>query len=91
VKFHEALFELLSKQNESARIDESYAAPIELVDAAVLPDEKSWPSRRFFLLIGLIAGTLLAVGIVCLRAAQPVSRFRRFLRDEPSASDRTRG
>ena len=67
VKFHETLFELLSRQSENASVEESYAAPIELVDAAVLPDEKSWPSRRLFFLGGLLAGALLATVYACGR------------------------
>ena len=86
VKFHETLFEVLSKQSENARIDESYSPPIELVDPAVLPDEKSWPSRKLFVLIGLVAGLTLGVVLVCLRAIQPWRRFQEFLKDDPSAS-----
>ena len=68
VKFHETLFDLLSKQNENASVEESYAAPIELVDAAVLPDEKSWPSRRLFFLGGFLAGAVLAMVYACCAA-----------------------
>jgi tyrosine-protein kinase Etk/Wzc len=46
VKYHEALFELLSRQFEAARIDEAKAAPIiQVVDHAVPPDKKSGPPR----------------------------------------------
>jgi uncharacterized protein involved in exopolysaccharide biosynthesis len=56
VKYHETLFELLSRQYEAARIDEAKLAPvIQVVDAAVAPDKKSWPPRAIFV---LAAGTL---------------------------------
>jgi len=67
VKFHEALFQILSRQYENARVDESYSAPVELVDRAVLPDEKSWPSRRLFAMVGLLAGTLAGMVLVWFR------------------------
>jgi uncharacterized protein involved in exopolysaccharide biosynthesis len=67
VKFHEALFQILSRQYENARVDESYSAPVELVDRAVLPDEKSWPSRRLFALGGLIVATLAGMVLVWFR------------------------
>jgi tyrosine-protein kinase Etk/Wzc len=67
VKFHEALFEVLSKQYENARLEDSYAAPVELVDRAVLPDEKSWPSRSLFALCGFFAGAFLAMGLIWRR------------------------
>ena len=53
VKFHEALFEILTRQYENARLEEAYTPAIELVDAAVMPDEKSWPPRKLFMLLGL--------------------------------------
>ncbi|MGJ5813783.1 GumC family protein [Paludibaculum fermentans] len=46
VKYHEALFELLAKQSEAARLDEAKSAPVlQVVDSAVVPDRKSWPPR----------------------------------------------
>jgi tyrosine-protein kinase Etk/Wzc len=58
LKYHETLFELLSKQYEAARIDEAREAPIiQVVDSAVVPDTKSWPPR-----------TLLTLGSGCLTA-----------------------
>lgn len=69
VKFHETLFEILSRQYENARLEESYTPGIELVDAPVMPDEKSWPPRKVFMLLGLIAGGLVGVLYVNLKAA----------------------
>ena len=61
VKFHEALFELLSKQYEAARIDEAKAAPvIQVVDRAVPPDKKSGPHRTLMTLGFGVVGFMVA-------------------------------
>ncbi len=49
VRYHESLFDLLSKQYEAARIDEAKAAPIiQVIDRAVPPDKRSSPQRTLF-------------------------------------------
>lgn len=51
VRYHEALYELLSKQYEAARIDEAKSAPIiQVVDRAIPPDKKSGPIRPLVIL-----------------------------------------
>jgi tyrosine-protein kinase Etk/Wzc len=61
LKYHEYLFELLSKQYEAARLDESKAAPdLPTVDPAVPPDEKSSPHRLTILLVGCGVAAILA-------------------------------
>ncbi|RXH58444.1 GumC family protein [Granulicella sibirica] len=51
LKYHETLFELLSKQYEAARIDEAKAAPLlQVVDRAIPPDQKSSPSKAVLIL-----------------------------------------
>jgi uncharacterized protein involved in exopolysaccharide biosynthesis len=51
VKYHETLFDLLSRQYEAARIDEAKAAPIiQVVDWAVPPERKSGPHRSLIAL-----------------------------------------
>jgi len=46
VKYHDTLFDLLSRQYEAARIDEAKSAPIiQVIDRAVPPDRKSGPHR----------------------------------------------
>ncbi|HEY7335879.1 MAG TPA: Wzz/FepE/Etk N-terminal domain-containing protein [Bryobacteraceae bacterium] len=65
VKYHEALFELTSKQFEAARIDESRETPlIQVVDRAVPPERKSWPPRAFLTLGGAAVSGLFACLIV---------------------------
>jgi len=53
LKYHETLFELLSKQYEVARIDEAKDAPIlQVVDTAIPPERKSWPPRTLLTVAG---------------------------------------
>ncbi len=61
VKYHETLFELLSKQYEAARIDEAKDTPlIQVVDSAVPPEKKSWPPRAMLTIAGGLCFGLLA-------------------------------
>ncbi len=63
VKYHEALFTLLLRQFESAKLDESRAAPlVQIVDEAVVPDQKSWPPRTIFVLLFTFLGTAAGIG-----------------------------
>jgi tyrosine-protein kinase Etk/Wzc len=77
VKYHETLFDILSKQYENARIEESYSPPIELVDRAVLPDQKSWPTRRWFAIVGFVLGGLFALLRVLAKAMGLRDRLHR--------------
>ncbi len=63
LKYHETLFELLTRQSEAAKLDEAKSVPIlQIVDRAIAPDKKSGPSRKL-LTVGFAAfGFLLAVG-----------------------------
>ena len=68
VKYHETLFQLLARQYEAAKIDESKEAPaIQVIDSAVPPEFKYWPPRMLltvaFTLIGLFVGGLWAIAI----------------------------
>ena len=59
VKYHEALFEMLSKQYEAARIDEARDAPmLQVLDPPSYPDARSGPKRLYFMLGGLFLGLL---------------------------------
>lgn len=68
LKYHELLFELLSKQAEAARLDEVKSGPeLQVVDFAVAPDKKSGPPRRLIVAFGVIAGAALsAVAVYAL-------------------------
>jgi capsule polysaccharide export protein KpsE/RkpR len=69
VKYHEALYELLLRQFESAKLDESRSAPlVQVVDSAVVPDTKSWPPRMLFILGAAFVAGIAGAGWVILRA-----------------------
>ena len=72
VRFNEALYELLTKQYEAARIDEAKAAPvIQVVDRAVPPDKRSSPHRTLLTLgFGFVAFLLACIGAVVSNALQ---------------------
>jgi tyrosine-protein kinase Etk/Wzc len=68
VKYHEALYELLLRQLESAKLDESRSAPmIQVVDPAVVPDTKSGPARTLLTLLFAALGGLTAAGWIYAR------------------------
>lgn len=58
LRYHEAIFALLARQYEAARIDEAREAQvIQVVDKAVPPDKRSWPPR----ILLIVGGILLAL------------------------------
>ncbi|HEX4155623.1 MAG TPA: Wzz/FepE/Etk N-terminal domain-containing protein [Acidobacteriaceae bacterium] len=86
VIYHQTLFDILSKQYENARVGESYSPPVELVDGAVLPDQKSWPPRKLFALVGLLVGGLFGVLYVLLTSMHLSQRVARTLREGEAAA-----
>jgi tyrosine-protein kinase Etk/Wzc len=83
VKYHEALFELLARQYEAARVDESRQAPVlQIVDSAVVPDKKSGPPRALIVLAGSLLGAVLGSATVLLR------HFVESLKADPSNKKR---
>jgi uncharacterized protein involved in exopolysaccharide biosynthesis len=65
VKYHEALFTLLAKQYEAAKIDEARDALIvQQMDKAMPPERRSGPYR----LLIVLAITLLSVMVACVGA-----------------------
>ncbi len=83
MKYAETVFELLSKQYEIAKLDEAKdAALIQVVDAATVPDKKSWPKRG--LIIGIAAILGLMIGILWALFAE----LRQHLRKDPQQAAR---
>lgn len=78
LRYQEALQELLVRQTEAARLDEARdMSMIQVLDAAVVPDNKSSPNRSFFVFAAsLCAGVVLAFGIVLVHYIRE-SRARR--------------
>jgi len=65
-KYHETLFDLLSRQYEAARIDEAKSLPIiQVIDHAVPPDKRSGPKRALIVLglgfLGAVLGSVWAL------------------------------
>jgi tyrosine-protein kinase Etk/Wzc len=68
LKYHEALFEMLSRQYEQARVDEAKdPALIQVVDPAVPPDKRSWPPRTLLVLLAAAGSAFLLTGVVLAR------------------------
>jgi tyrosine-protein kinase Etk/Wzc len=56
-KYQETLYELLAKQYELARLDESRDyAPVQVLDHAVAPDKRSKPHRLLIIALSTLAG-----------------------------------
>ncbi len=81
VKYHEALFEMLSRQYEAARLDEARDAPVlQVLDPASYPDTKSAPKRSYYMLGGLVFGFISGCVWVLLR--EPMRELRASLAQE---------
>lgn len=75
VKYHETLFDLLSRQYEAARLDEAREAPVvQVLDPASYPDSKSSPKRALLMFGGLLLGLIL--GSIWVLAREPLRQFR---------------
>lgn len=79
-KYEETLFDMMAKQYELARVDESReGALIQVVDAAHPAERRSFPRRLYFTAAGAVAGALVVALALVLRGG----RARR--RSEPLA------
>jgi tyrosine-protein kinase Etk/Wzc len=82
LRYHEALFEMLAKQYELARIDEAKAPPvIQIVDKAIVLDKRSWPPRKLIVMLALFSSGVLLSGVVLFR-----DRWRRMAAEPENAS-----
>jgi uncharacterized protein involved in exopolysaccharide biosynthesis len=65
VKYHQTLFDVMTKQFENAKLEETSSAPgVQVVDYPEVPLRKSWPNRSLFALVGGMAGVLFALLIL---------------------------
>ncbi|MDR3762774.1 MAG: Wzz/FepE/Etk N-terminal domain-containing protein [Acidobacteriota bacterium] len=70
VKYHEAIYELLARQFEMAKLDEArQGAPVQVVDAAVPPDRKSSPHRAAVTLAAAVLALLASAAWCVLQHA----------------------
>jgi uncharacterized protein involved in exopolysaccharide biosynthesis len=62
VKYSEAIFEVMAKQFEIAKLDEAKdASLLQVLDKAVEPDRKSKPKRTLMVLLATLVGGFLAM------------------------------
>ena len=65
VKYYETIFGILARQFEVAKIDEAkQGALIQVVDAAVPPDRRSFPKRALIVLAATVIGFFIANFVV---------------------------
>ena len=83
VKYQEVLFEMFAKQFEFAKVDEAKEGSlIQVLDAAIVPDKKSKPSRAVFVLIAGVAAAILATLWAFL------SEVRLYMKEDPANAER---
>ena len=62
VKYQEAIFVLVAKQLEAAKMDEAKeSAEIQVLDKAIPPERKSKPKRALIVILTVVAAGMLAV------------------------------
>lgn len=70
VKYYETIFDILARQFEIAKLDEAKeGALVQVVDPAIVPDQKSSPRRTLIVVIGTLAGFFLGVFAALARTA----------------------
>jgi len=75
VKYHEALFQLLAKQYEAAKIDEARDTLfVQQMDKATPPERRSWPPRTLLVLVTTLLSLFLASVAVFLMEAMEHAR-----------------
>ena len=91
-KYQETLFELLSKQFEIAKIDEAKdAALIQVVDKALVPEQKSKPKRSLIVILATMMAFFIGVLLAFFKeasarasldpaSAERMNLLRRYLR-----------
>jgi tyrosine-protein kinase Etk/Wzc len=83
VKYNEAVFEILARQFEIAKLDEAKeGAIIQVVDPAIPPDKRSFPKRSLIVIGATVLGFFFAVFLAFAQA-----RFER-MKDDPDTSQK---
>ena len=68
VKYYEAIFEVIAKQYEIAKIDEAKeGATIQVLDPAIEPDRKSGPRRGLLILVAFMFSGFLTLAYLSLK------------------------
>jgi len=99
-KIEEALYQVLTQQYELAKVQEAKETPsVKVLDAAVVPEHKSFPPRLVIMMLGTLLSLVLAVaGVFGSRYWQQTSAddplknlFGEIFRDTQAAIGRLRG
>jgi uncharacterized protein involved in exopolysaccharide biosynthesis len=70
VKYYEAIFDILARQFELAKLDEAKeGAIIQVVDPAIPPDKKSFPKRALIVVVATVLGLFLGIFLALVEAA----------------------
>jgi tyrosine-protein kinase Etk/Wzc len=70
LKYHESLYDFLSRQLEAARIDEAKnAVLVQTVDRAVEPEKKSGPKRMLIVAVTALLALVLVCFVILMREA----------------------
>lgn len=82
VKFQEALYELLMKQYEAARLDEAREGPlVQVVDQATAPDKKTFPKLGYVTIGAAFLGFFLTIFLLAFLNARQRALQRPGIRD----------
>lgn len=74
VKYFEAIFNLMARQYEIAKVDEAHqGASVQVVDRAIVPDQRSSPKRTLIVLGSIIFGLFL--GVIWVLAHEGLNRL----------------
>ena len=77
VKYYEAIFDILARQYEAAKLDEAkQGALIQVLDPAVPPDRRSSPRRKYMVIIATIIGFIAGLFVALFHASY--QRLRRY-------------
>lgn len=75
VKYQEAIYEIMAKQFELAKVDEAKESQgVQQLDVAVPPDKKSKPKRAIIVVLAVLASGFFAVLLALFRASLAKAR-----------------
>jgi tyrosine-protein kinase Etk/Wzc len=69
VKYNETIFDILARQFEVAKLDEAkQGALVQVVDAAIPPDRRSFPKRAMIVILATAVGFFVGIFLALLKA-----------------------
>ena len=83
VKYNETIFDILARQFELAKLDEAkQGALIQVVDAAIPPDKRSFPKRTLIVIGATFVGFFIGIFVALFKAGV------RHMKTDPNASEK---